>query len=511
MRIGVRVVVIGVVFGAVARVVPVAVVARLIVAWHALLVMVGAVTCVVRVVRIVVVVVRVVVCAVLLFVAGAVARLVPVAVVAGAVTCVVRVVRIVVGVVRVVVCAVVLFVAGAVARFVPVAVVARAIVTWHALLVVAGAVTCASRIGAVVLALIGSVVVIAVVCVLLFVPVAVAARVGVARHALLVVAGAVICASRIGAVVLALIGIVVVIAVVGVLLLVAGAVARLGPVAGHAVLGALQGRDGGNDQHVAVVFLVAATAVIADLRLRRVCVRTCDAVGADRSDVGPAKPTVVRIVRVVPEPIAAVNRLCQCHGHAPGRPEAAVHHPQSRMRRRTATTQQEHVLCLLYSGPAFESTAGSPSWHRGRCAKPALAPSNTEMREFPVLKLAIGSAETACERRFAALLPPPAVQPQPLLGMLAHPAFDHAGDRLHGALHVDLAFGVAHRCDLVGDLAAEGAAGQADHAGAVDRAFDMAGERRDQRIRHAAAAEECDLDAFDIVLVDQHGDVPVGL
>src|SRR5215472_16820649 len=311
MRIGVRVVVIGVVFGAVARVVPVAVVARLIVAWHALLVMVGAVTCVVRVVRIVVVVVRVVVCAVLLVVAGAVARLVPVAVVAGAVTCVVRVVRIVVGVVRVVVCAVVLFVAGAVARFVPVAVVARAIVT---------------------------------------------------RHALLVVAGAVICASRIGAVVLALIGIVVVIAVVGVLLLVAGAVARLGPVAGHAVLGALQRRDGGNDQHVAVVFLVAAAAVIADLRLRRVCVRTCDAVGADRSDVGPAKPTVVRIVRVVPEPIAAVNRLCQCHGHAPPRPEAAVHHAAVDecvvgLRPRS----KGHVLCLLYSGPAFESTAGSLS------------------------------------------------------------------------------------------------------------------------------------------------------
>src|SRR5215472_405651 len=285
MRIGVRVVVIGVVFGAVARVVPVAVVARLIVAWHALLVMVGAVTCVVRVVRIVVVVVRVVVCAVLLVVAGAVARLVPVAVVAGAVTCVVRVVRIVVGVVRVVVCAVVLFVAGAVARFVPVAVVARAIVTWHALLVVAGAVTCA---------------------------------------------------SRIGAVVLALIGIVVVIAVVGVLLLVAGAVTRLVPVAvaaragmivaGHAMLIGAAVAALVRALRVVVVFPVAAAAVIADLRLTRVCVRTCDAVGADRSDVDPAEPAVVRTVRVVPEPIAPVSRSCQCHGHAPGRPEAAVHH-----------------------------------------------------------------------------------------------------------------------------------------------------------------------------------------
>ena len=46
--------------------------------------------------------------------------------------------------------------------------------------------------------------------------------------------------------------------------------------------------------------------------------------------------------------------------------------------------------------------------------------------------------------------PPAPVQPEPLLGMLADPAFDHAGDDLHGAGDVDLAVGVARRRDFVG-------------------------------------------------------------
>ena len=49
------------------------------------------------------------------------------------------------------------------------------------------------------------------------------------------------------------------------------------------------------------------------------------------------------------------------------------------------------------------------------------------------------------DRPLTLLVAPAAVQPEPLLGMLAHPAFDHVGDRLHGALDVDLALGVAHR------------------------------------------------------------------
>ena len=46
-------------------------------------------------------------------------------------------------------------------------------------------------------------------------------------------------------------------------------------------------------------------------------------------------------------------------------------------------------------------------------------------------------------RRAMVFRPPAAVQPEPLLGMLANPAFDYAGDDLHGAGDVDLAFRIA--------------------------------------------------------------------
>ena len=102
--------------------------------------------------------------------------------------------------------------------------------------------------------------------------------------------------------------------------------------------------------------------------------------------------------------------------------------------------------------------------------------------------------------------------PQPLLGMLAHPAFDHRGDRLHGAGDVDLAVGVARGRDGLGELDAKAmAVGQADHARAVDRAIEVPGKAREQRVRLAAAAEERHVDAADVVLVDQHRDMPAGL
>jgi hypothetical protein len=52
-------------------------------------------------------------------------------------------------------------------------------------------------------------------------------------------------------------------------------------------------------------------------------------------------------------------------------------------------------------------------------------------------------------------LPPAAMQPEPLLGMLAHPALDHRRDRLHGARYVDAAVSIAHRLDLAGNFAHE--------------------------------------------------------
>src|SRR5260370_18924993 len=66
------------------------------------------------------------------------------------------------------------------------------------------------------------------------------------------------------------------------------------------------------------------------------------------------------------------------------------------------------------------------------------------------------------------------MHPQPLLGVLAHPAFDHRRDRLHGALDVDLAVGIARRLDGLGQIDAEAmAGGQADDARAVDRAISV--------------------------------------
>ena len=47
---------------------------------------------------------------------------------------------------------------------------------------------------------------------------------------------------------------------------------------------------------------------------------------------------------------------------------------------------------------------------------------------------------------------------------------------------VDLALGVARRRDRLGQFQPEAVAGMADHAHAVDRAIDVAGEPRDQRI-----------------------------
>jgi len=62
--------------------------------------------------------------------------------------------------------------------------------------------------------------------------------------------------------------------------------------------------------------------------------------------------------------------------------------------------------------------------------------------------------------------------------MLAHPAFDDVGDGLHRGLDVNLAFGVAHRRDLLGELGAKAEAGQADDADAVNGTFDLAQEAR---------------------------------
>src|SRR5947207_293495 len=52
---------------------------------------------------------------------------------------------------------------------------------------------------------------------------------------------------------------------------------------------------------------------------------------------------------------------------------------------------------------------------------------------------------------------------------------------------------------------------QTDDARAVNRALDVAGETGDEGVGFAAAAEEGHVDAVDIVLIDEHGDVAADL
>src|SRR6516165_3655275 len=92
--------------------------------------------------------------------------------------------------------------------------------------------------------------------------------------------------------------------------------------------------------------------------------------------------------------------------------------------------------------------------------------------------------------------PPAPVQPQPLVGMLAHPAFDHRGDLLHCALHIDLALRIAPRLDWWREVGTKAIAiGQAHHARAVNRAFDVASKPGNQRVGFARPPEECHVDA----------------
>jgi len=57
----------------------------------------------------------------------------------------------------------------------------------------------------------------------------------------------------------------------------------------------------------------------------------------------------------------------------------------------------------------------------------------------------VASRSTKGGRGRRALSPPAAMQPQPLLRVLAHPAFHHVGDCLHGGFDVDAAVGSARR------------------------------------------------------------------
>src|SRR5689334_20960510 len=110
-------------------------------------------------------------------------------------------------------------------------------------------------------------------------------------------------------------------------------------------------------------------------------------------------------------------------------------------------------------------------------------------------------------QRTNVVLPPAAVQPEPLLRMFADPAFDHGVDGLRRALHVDAAVGVAHGRDFLRQLGAKAMTGQTDHAHAMHGTFDLPQQAGERRIGPRLAAEEGDLDAAGPILIDQHGDV----
>src|SRR5215211_4959223 len=111
----------------------------------------------------------------------------------------------------------------------------------------------------------------------------------------------------------------------------------------------------------------------------------------------------------------------------------------------------------------------------------------------------------------AALSTPSPMQPQPLLGVLAHPALDDRVDRLRRRLHVDAALAVARRRNFLGKLDAKSMIGQADYARAVDRALEMARQSRHHGIGLAPPSEELDLHPVIVKLVDQDADVQPAL
>src|SRR5215472_13352292 len=70
----------------------------------------------------------------------------------------------------------------------------------------------------------------------------------------------------------------------------------------------------------------------------------------------------------------------------------------------------------------------------------------------------------------AAQRPPAPMQPQPLIGVLAHPALDDRGDDLHRRLLVDAPLDVARRVDWASRRDSEAVVGEPHGAHADDRA-----------------------------------------
>ena len=68
------------------------------------------------------------------------------------------------------------------------------------------------------------------------------------------------------------------------------------------------------------------------------------------------------------------------------------------------------------------------------------------------------------------------MDPEPLLGILPDPSFDHIVHPLHRADDIDGPIRLARRFDRVGEFATKAVVRQADDAGAVNRAFELSRE-----------------------------------
>src|SRR6516165_11467431 len=131
---------------------------------------------------------------------------------------------------------------------------------------------------------------------------------------------------------------------------------------------------------------------------------------------------------------------------------------------------------LVATADEFDVVAGDGmhGWlpdHCSGCAQDTLPGTDPRPRHD-----SIGiSDRVGCSAGEGTRSPPAPVQPQPLVGMLAHPALDHRGNRLHGAAHVDFALRIAPRLDRLGEVDTKAMAiGQAHHARSMNWALDMA-------------------------------------
>jgi hypothetical protein len=119
--------------------------------------------------------------------------------------------------------------------------------------------------------------------------------------------------------------------------------------------------------------------------------------------------------------------------------------------------------------------------------------------------------KAACQLFYAKSSMPAPLNPEPLLGMLADPPFDHVHDHLRCRLDIDLPDGVARRWECVGKLNAELSAGKSNRATAQDGAIEPSRKPSENRTGFVRLPEEPDVHPVREVFVDDHADAAAPL